>query len=359
MAEKCKKFPNQPHDLNKFDYPDPVPAAAGKDLTNNPAPTPTLPEYLYNVPGKAGGGKFKPVSGRTAAEAIVNGWTTLQHKRGIITNLTQIRWNKKHPTNEFLIRVSVPDPDNEGQTKEDETVWAPSSVFVHAQCDAATLATIMEMDPHEWRAFGTGKKAPRNSMLRRKAARHARMEAQLLAPQRLGGDCILAAMVSRWGGGLHSCVIDILCASCPAQVQHPLLSPESKGLLEMARSALGCSRHFAQGVDAIRTVVNDGGHQRIVVEHLVSCRFGRLAPTYGDGFYVFRVAPKGGNGWLFHAVACVVSGGDACWSEQTSGAYEGCLVGVVDIKKRKRKRGIKKRKRKLGPPKGKVVESSM
>jgi len=160
-------------------------------------------------------------------------------------------------------------------------------------------------------------------------------------------------------GELHSCVIDILCASCPAQVQHPLLSPESKGLLEMARSALGCSRHFAQGVDAIRTVVNDGGHQRIVVEHLVSCRFGRLAPTYGDGFYVFRVAPKGGNGWLFHAVACVVSGGDACWSEKTSGAYEGCLVGVVDIKKRKRKRGIKKRKRKLGPPKGKVVESSM
>ena len=78
-----------------------------------------------------------------------------------------------------------------------------------------------------------------------------------------------------------------------------MLSPESKGLLEMARSALGCSRHFAQGVDAIRTVVNDGGHQRIVVEHLVSCRFGRLAPTYGDGFYVFRVAPKGGNGCKF------------------------------------------------------------
>ena len=203
MAGKCKKFPNQPHDLNKFDYPDPVPAAAGKDLTNNTAPTPTLPEYLYNVPGKAGGGKFKPVSGRTAAEAIVNGWTTLQHKRGVITNLTQIRWNKNHPTNKFLIRLSVPDPDNEGQTKEDETVWAPSSVFVHAQCDAATLATIMEMDPHEWRAFGTGKKAPRNSIQRRKAARvafgfNARREAQLLGPQRLGGDCILAAIVSHW-----------------------------------------------------------------------------------------------------------------------------------------------------------------
>ena len=362
MAEKCKKFPNQPHDLNKFDYPDPVPAAAGKDLTNNPAPTPTLPEYLYNVPGKAGGGKFKPVSGRTAAEAIVNGWTTLQHKRGVITNLTHIRWNQKHPTNEFVFRVSVPDPDNEGQTKEDETVWAPSSVFVHAQCDAATLETIMEMDPHVWRAFGTGKKAPRNSRnSRRKVARHARMEAQLLAPQRLGGDCILAAMVSRWGGGLHSCVIDILCASCPAQVQHPLLSPESKGLLEMARSALGCSRHFAQGVDAIRTVVNDGGHQRIVVEHLTSCRHGRLEPTSGDGFYVFRVAPKGSNGWLFHAVVCVVSGGDACWSEKTSGAYEGCRVTVVDIKKKKgKRRAIRKRKRKLGPPKGKVVlESSM
>ena len=107
--------------------------------------------------------------------------------------------------------------------------------------------------------------------------------------------------------------------------------------------------------------MNDGGHQRIVVEHLVSCRFGRLAPTYGDGFYVFRVAPKGGNGWLFHAVACVVSGGDACWSEKTSGAYEGCRVTVVDIKKKKgKRRAIRKRKRKLGPPKGKVVlESSM
>ena len=137
------------------------------------------------------------------------------------------------------------------------------------------------------------------------------------------------------GGGLHSCVIDILCASCPAQLQHPLLSPESKGLLEMARSAVGCSQHFAKGVDAIRTVVNDGGHQRIVVEHLASCRFGRLAPTSGDGFYVFRVAPKGSNGWLFHAVVCVVSGGDACWSEKTSGAYEGCRVTVVDIKKRR------------------------
>ena len=82
--------------------------------------------------------------------------------------------------------------------------------------------------------------------------------------------------------------------------------------------------------------------QRLELQPLPYSRSGVCAPT-GDGFYVFRVEPKGANLWLFHAVSCVVMGGVEQWASSKSGAYEGYRVTVEEVQKRqrKRKRGLK------------------
>ena len=52
----------------------------------------------------------------------------------------------------------------------------------------------------------------------------------------------------------------------------------------------------------------------------------------------------GGNGWQYHAVACVVVSGEKTWDEKVEGAYEGYRVTVAPRKKRKRLlRGIVQR----------------
>ena len=127
------------------------------------------------------------------------------------------------------------------------------------------------------------------------------------------------------------------------QLQHPLLTDHSKGLLEGARATVGVAQDFTKGVEAIRLVLQKGGgNQRLEVEPMEYSRSGVCAPK-GDGFYVFRVEPKGANLWLFHAVSCVVMGGVEQWASSKSGAYEGYRVTVEEVQKRqrKRKRGLK------------------
>jgi hypothetical protein len=274
LVERCKDYPNEAFTLNKFKY--------GAEEEK--------PKYWYNVPGAADGRKFIPVDAQTPNEARVNGWDTLQTTKGkgragFMTNLSFIMHNREHPTNEWLCKVSIPDPAHKGQTMECPIIYAPTRELIENWCDAASLKTVKDKKEYKFFDFSSGGIVP------------------------VGGDCMLSAMML-----------------------NPSLSADTKSLAEAAPHLREPNR-FPAGIGAIRDVLNNG-RQVVLTVKMAGSRSGGCKPD-GDGFFVFRVAPRGGNGWMYHAVACTVVGGVKTWAEPVDGAYEGYRVTVANRNKRR------------------------
>ena len=281
FVEKVKDFPNHPFAVNQFEY----------------RPNEEQPKYEYNVPGTTDGKKFVAVPGATPNEAKASGWDTLKTTRpsrvrkeqgGFMTNLTLCCWNKGHPTNEWLFKCSVTDPNDKKKTKEHGTVYAPTRRLVTDWCDHDSLAEVCRLGPYKYHKFATGSLQP------------------------VAGDCMVDAVM-----------------------QHPEMPLKTKNLLELARPALGGSHVFGPGMHAVAGAANSGSEVIVNLIRMEASRIGACEPDK-DGFYVFRVAPLGGNGWQYHAVACVVVSGEKTWAEKVEGAYEGYRVTVKPRKKRKR-----------------------
>ena len=106
------------------------------------------------------------------------------------------------------------------------------------------------------------------------------------------------------------------------------------------------AQEFTAGAGAIRCVVNGGGvRQLLTVEAMAGYCTGQYE-LGGDGFYVFRVAPRGGNGWQYHAASCAVTRETKHWAGNVPGAFGGCRVTVAVPEKQKHARACRAKERK-------------
>ena len=119
IAQKAKKKPNTPFEVNNLDEQE-SPAAVAKHVAAQEAAAATSErgesssvvayKPMRNKHGKHNGVVFEEQAGDNAQEAHANGLVALEFSiSGCVTNVSQMYFNKGHPTNEFLFKLGTED----------------------------------------------------------------------------------------------------------------------------------------------------------------------------------------------------------------------------------------------------------